>query len=34
MSNIEMPFTTLKGHIDGLKDAVDKCFIPSIYVNT
>jgi hypothetical protein len=34
MSNIEMPFTSLKQHIDELKEAVDKCFIPSIYVNT
>lgn len=34
MSDIEMPFTSLKQHVDKLKEAVDKCFIPSIYVNT
>lgn len=34
MNDIEMPFTSLKRHIDQLKEAVDKCFIPSIYVNT
>lgn len=34
MNDIEMPFTSLKRHIDELKEAVDKCFIPSIYVNT
>lgn len=34
MNNIEMPFTSLKDQIDKLKVAVDKCFIPSIYVHT
>lgn len=34
MNDIEMPFSSLKQEIDGLKDAVDKCFIPSIYVHT
>lgn len=34
MNDIEMPFTALKQHVDQLKEAVDKCFIPSIYVNT
>jgi hypothetical protein len=34
MNDIEMPFTTLKQHVDRLKEAVDKCFIPSIYVQT
>ena len=34
MNNIEMPFTSLKQQIDRLKVAVDKCFVPSIYVHT
>ena len=34
MNDIEMPFTSLKQQIDSLKEAVDKCFIPSIYVHT
>ena len=29
-----MPFTSLKQQIDALKEGVDKCFIPSIYVHT
>ena len=29
-----MPFTSLKVQIDKLKDAVDKCHTPSIYVHT
>lgn len=34
MNDIEMPFTALKRHIDDLKEGVDKCFIPIIYVQT
>ena len=34
MSNIEMPFWSLKEQIDRLKVAVDKCHTPSIYVHT
>ena len=34
MSDIEMPFTALKQQIDKLKVAVDKCFVPGIYVHT
>lgn len=29
-----MPFTALKQQIDRLKTAVDKCYMPSIYVHT
>ena len=32
--HMEMPFTSLKQHIDKLEEAVDKCFTPSIYVQT
>lgn len=34
MDKIEMPFSSLKDQVDRLKDAVDKCFLPSIYVHT
>lgn len=34
MDNIEMPFTSLDEQINRLKEAVDKCFLPSIYVHT
>lgn len=34
MNDVEMPFTYLKQQIDRLKDAVDKCFVPGIYVHT
>lgn len=34
MNDIEMPFTALKRHIDNLKEGVDKCFTPIIYVQT
>lgn len=34
MNDIDMPFTSLKKQIDDLKEAVDKCYTPSIYVHT
>lgn len=34
MNDIDMSFSALKHQIDGLKVAVDRCHIPSIYVHT
>lgn len=34
MNDIDMPFTSLKQQIDRLREAVDKCHTPSIYVHT
>lgn len=34
MNDIDMPFTALKQQIDRLETAVDKCFMPGIYVHT
>jgi len=34
MNDIEMSFTALKDHIDKLKNGIDRCFIPTIYVQT
>ena len=34
MNDIDISFTSLKHQIDGLKVAVDRCHIPSIYVHT
>lgn len=34
MNNMETSLTDLKEQIDRLKIAVDKCFVPSIYVHT
>lgn len=34
MNDVDIPFTTLKQQIDKLKTAVDKCYMPSVYVHT
>ena len=34
MDNYDIQLTSLKEQIDGIKEGVNRCFIPSIYVHT